>query len=151
MSEKIEKRNGADEKPKRPHEEKAVWLRTRIPKTMEVLSSGSLNYSVVDELYAALNPFGGALPADVNDTLGQGFADMIDSESMMEDGGVFGTGGVTGGGIFGGEPVATSVYDPAARQRSEASSASRALLAEPEASDDAPPKLPPHRRRNLLR
>lgn len=143
-------------------EEKAAWLRERLPKTMKAAWEASLAstrlsedyYSdVVNELYAALNPFEGALPTEVDAALGAGMSDLIESEAHMPDGGVFGDGGITGGGIFGAEPVATKYTDPAAAQRSVATRANRALLGEPEPS--ALPgrptrRLPEHRRQKLL-
>ncbi len=41
--------------------------------------------------------------------------------------GVFGEGGMTGGGIFGGEPVATQGHDPAAQQRSQTAALGQAV------------------------
>ena len=52
----------------------------------------------------------------------------------MEGGGVFGEGGITAGGIFGNDSVATNVYDPGAEQRATSARANRALLGEKERS-----------------
>lgn len=145
-----------------PAYEKSEWLRERVPKTMKAAWTAALtapgltedNYrEVVDELYDALNPYGGASPSEVNEALGKGMADMIESEAHMPDGGVFGEGGITGGGIFGADPVATKFTDSAASQRATAARANRVLLGEPEPSQlpGATKKLSASRREKLLK
>jgi hypothetical protein len=139
MSSDIEKRQDDSlDEPERDEElvERATWLRTRLPYAMEVIDSGravvphQTYVHAVNELYARLNPFGQASREDLDDTLGEGMGDLIEQEADMPDGGIFGAGGVTAGGIFGDQAVATNLNDPAAEQRTASVAATRGLLGE---------------------
>jgi hypothetical protein len=162
---KIQKRDSDDlDEPERDEElaERATWLRGRVPHAMEVIDSGRAvvphqRYVLaVNELFARLNPFGSASRQDIDDTLGEGMSDLIDHEADMPDGGIFGSGGVTAGGIFGDQPVATNLNDPAAEQRAASVEATRGLLGDGDAPRSKLPTqvrkaLPSEKRDRLLR
>lgn len=142
-------------------ERRAEWLRTRFPASMRVIDAASVDErrAAISELYMKLDPLRGADRKDIDDTYGAGMSDMLESELGMADGGLFGDGGLTAGGIFGPEPIATTLTDPAGQQRGQVSRAHRALLGQgdDEAGARHPAlagpdrKLPPHRRERLLK
>lgn len=108
-------------------------LTKRIPITMRAVVShlsGQIRRDVLAELVAALSPVVGMRREDIDDTLGEGMSDLIDLESQMAGGGIFGAGGMTAGGIFGEAPIATNLSDPAAEERRASVNASRALMGE---------------------
>lgn len=138
----------------REQERREQWLAKRVPITMEVLADAANDQiapadfvaRAVNELYERLDPLGGANRDDIDDTLGKGMADLIETEGDMADGGVFGGGGISAGGIFGEGPVATNLNDPAAEQRTASADATRALLG----GGHRPKSLPTEARKALV-
>jgi hypothetical protein len=155
MSDKIEKRASddleeEDDTARLELDRRAVWLVERLPKTLRAVAKPFVDRdeyaAAINELYEHLDPLGGANRDDIDDTLGKGMSDLIESEGDMADGGVFGSGGISAGGIFGEGPVATNLNDPAAEQRTDNADATRALLG----GGHRPKSLPTEARKSLV-
>lgn len=156
MSDKIEKRASDDlseqERADKEYHRRVVWLREQLPQTVGQMEragpiphDGRMRYAF-NELYERLDPLGGANRSDIDDTLGKGMADLVETEGDMADGGIFGSGGISAGGIFGEGPVATNLNDPAAEQRTDNADATRALLG----GGHRPKSLPTEARKALV-
>lgn len=112
---------------RRPEEVMAEMLQSQMGQAPQQLPPSAPRTEVVPahqgpQRFPMPSRFAG-VPAPRDESEAEVIARYLEAESGPD--GVFGDGGMTGGGIFGGEAVATQGHDPAAQQRT----ATQALMA----------------------